>query len=159
MGKKIEAAEMKWASLAILLPAAAVLVGTGLASVLPAGYGGAQEAGPHGFSELLYGFTSQANNNGSAFAGLTASGPFWATAGGLAMLVGRYVVLVAALAVAGSVARKKVVPGSAGTLPTDGPLFVGLLAGTVVLVGALTFIPALALGPVVEHLRLLALAR
>lgn len=157
LGKKIEALEMKMATLAILLPSAAVLLGTAVACVLPAGFGAAQESGPHGFSELLYGFTSQANNNGSAFAGLTASGPFWATAGGLAMLVGRYLVIVCALAVAGALARKKVVAASAGTLPTEGPLFVGLLVGTVLLVGALTFLPALALGPVVEHLRLHAL--
>lgn len=158
LGKKIEAFEMKMATLAILLPSAAVLLGTAAASVLPAGSGGAQESGPHGFSELLYGFSSQANNNGSAFAGLTASGPFWATAGGLAMLVGRYLVIVCALAVAGALARKKVVAASAGTLPTEGPLFVGLLVGAVLLVGALTFVPALALGPVIEHLRLHALA-
>jgi K+-transporting ATPase ATPase A chain len=154
LGKKIEAFEMKMATLAILLPSAAVLLGTAAASVLPAGFAAAQESGPHGFSELLYGFTSQANNNGSAFAGLTASGPFWATAGGFAMLVGRYLVIVCALAVAGALARKKVVAASAGTLPTEGPLFVALLVGTVLLVGALTFLPALALGPVVEHLRL-----
>ncbi len=157
LGKKIEAFEMKMATLAILLPSAAVLLGTAVASVLPAGFGAAQESGPHGFSELLYGFSSQANNNGSAFAGLTASGPFWATAGGLAMLVGRYLVIVCALAVAGALARKRVVAASAGTLPTEGALFVGLLVGTVLLVGALTFLPALALGPVIEHLRLRAL--
>jgi K+-transporting ATPase ATPase A chain len=156
LGKKLEAFEMKMAILAILLPSAAVLLGTAAASVLPAGFGAAQASGPHGFSELLYGFASQANNNGSAFAGLTASGPFWATAGGVAMLVGRYLVIVCALGVAGSLARKKVVAASAGTLPTEGALFVGLLVGTVLLVGALTFLPALALGPVVEHLRLYA---
>lgn len=157
LGKKIEAFEMKMATLAILLPSAAVLLGTAVASVLPAGFGAAQEPGPHGFSEFLYGFSSQANNNGSAFAGLNASGPFWATAGGLAMLVGRYLVIVCALAVAGALARKRVVAASAGTLQTEGALFVGLLVGTVLLVGALTFLPALALGPVIEHLRLHAL--
>ena len=110
--------------------------------------------GPHGFSEMLYAFTSQANNNGSAFAGLTASGSFWATAGGICMWLGRYWIIVAVLAMAGSLARKKVIPVSAGTLPTDGPLFIVLLAGTVLLVGALTLVPALALGPIVEHLQL-----
>lgn len=159
LGKKIEAFEMKMATLAVLLPSAVVLAGTALAAVLPAARATAQEKGPHGFSELLYAFSSMANNNGSAFAGLTASSPFWTVAGGVAMLVGRYLVIVCALAVAGALARKKLVPRSAGTLPTDGPLFVGVLVGTVLLVGALTFIPALALGPVVEHVRLLSLAR
>ncbi len=110
--------------------------------------------GAHGFSEILYAFSSGANNNGSAFGGLTASGPFYATAIGVCMLIGRYWVIVPVLAIAGSLARKKIVPASAGTLPTHDPLFVALLVGTIVLVGALTFIPALALGPVVEHLTL-----
>ena len=108
--------------------------------------------GTHGFSEILYAFSSGANNNGSAFGGITVSGPFYATAIGIAMWIGRFFVIVPVLALAGSLARKKKVPPSPGTLPTHTPLFVGLLASTVVLVGALTFIPALALGPVVEHL-------
>ena len=112
--------------------------------------------GAHGFSEVLYAFSSAGNNNGSAFAGLSANTPFYNAALGLAMLAARYWVIVPVLAVAGSLARKKIVPSSPGTLPTHGLLFVGLLVGTVVLVGALTFVPALALGPIVEHLQLAA---
>jgi potassium-transporting ATPase potassium-binding subunit len=154
LGKKIEAFEMKMASLVLLLPAAAVLVGTAIAAVVPAGSAPLGNPGPHGFSEILYAFASGANNNGSAFGGLTASGVFYATAIGVVMLIGRYWVIVPILAMAGALARKKLVPASAGTLPTHGPLFVVLLCGTIVLVGALTFIPALALGPVIEHLQL-----
>lgn len=156
LGKKIEAFEMKMASLVILLPASAVLLGTALACRFPAGVEALGNPGAHGFSEILYAFSSGANNNGSAFGGLTASGPFFATAIGLSMLIGRYWVIVPVLAIAGALAKKKHVPTSAGTLPTHGPLFVGLVVGTIVLVGALTFIPALALGPVVEHLQLSA---
>jgi K+-transporting ATPase ATPase A chain len=152
LGKKIEAREMKMASLAILLPVAAVVVGTAIACVLPAGTAPLGNPGPHGFSEILYAFSSGTNNNGSAFGGLTVNGPFYATAIGLCMLVGRYWIIVPVLALAGSLASKKLVPPSAGTLGTHTPLFVGLLVGTVLLVGALTYIPALALGPVVEHL-------
>jgi K+-transporting ATPase ATPase A chain len=158
LGKKLEAYEMKMAALVVLLPSAAVLVGTAIACVLPVAAAAAPNPGPHGFSEILYAFSSAANNNGSAFAGLDASGRFYAIALGLCMLVGRYGVIVPVLAVAGSLARKKAVPASAGTLPTDTPLFVLLLVCTVLLVGALTFIPALALGPVVEHLRFAAVA-
>jgi K+-transporting ATPase ATPase A chain len=154
LGKKLEAYEMKMASLTILLPAAAVLVGTAIACVLPAGTAPVANPGPHGFSEILYAFSSTANNNGSAFAGLDASTLFYTTATGLCMLIGRYWVMVPVLAIAGSLARKKATPLSAGTLPTTTPLFVVLLVGTVLLVGALTFIPALALGPIVEHLQL-----
>ena len=110
--------------------------------------------GAHGFSEILYAYSSMGNNNGSAFAGLTASGYWYATSGGIAMLIGRYWVIIPVLAIAGSVAKKKIVPASPGTLPTHTPLFVGLLCGTIVLVGALTFIPALALGPIVEQLQM-----
>ena len=156
LGKKIGAYEMKMASLGILLPSAAVLVGTAAACLLPAGRAALGNPGAHGFSEILYAFSSAGNNNGSAFAGLDASGPFYAVGLGLAMFVGRFGVIVPVLAAAGALARKKAVPVSAGTLPTDGPLFVALLVGTVVLVGALTFVPALSLGPVVEHLQLLA---
>ncbi len=156
LGKKIEAFDVKMASIAILAPAAMVLVGTALASVVPAGVAGTANPGPHGFSEMLYGMSSMSNNNGSAFAGLTASGPFWMIVGGVAMLVGRYWVIVPVLALAGSLARKKFVPASAGTLHTHGPLFGLLLVSTVLLVGALTFVPALALGPGVEHLQLLS---
>ena len=151
--KKIEAFEMKMASLAILVPVAAVLIGAALACFAGETWAKAlNDHGPHGFSEVLYAFLSQGNNNGSAFAGLTASGTFYATAGGVCMFVARYWIIIPALAIAGSLARKKVIPPSSGTLPTDGPLFVVLLAGTVLLVGALSFIPALALGPIVEHL-------
>ncbi|MBK8407822.1 MAG: potassium-transporting ATPase subunit KdpA [Sandaracinaceae bacterium] len=156
LGKKIEAYEMKMASLVILLPAAAVLIGTAIACVVPAGTATLGNPGAHGFSEILYAFSSGANNNGSAFGGITVSGNFYATAIGLCMLVGRYWVIVPVLALAGALARKRRIPVSAGTLPTHTPLFVGLLVGTIVLVGALTFIPALGLGPVVEHLQLSA---
>ena len=154
LGKKIEAHEMKMASLVILLPAAAVLVGTAVACVAPAGTATLGNPGAHGFSEILYAFSSGANNNGSAFGGITVNGPFYATAIGLCMLIGRYWVIVPVLAIAGSLAKKKSVPPSAGTLPTHTPLFVGLLVGTIVLVGALTFLPSLALGPIVEHLQI-----
>jgi K+-transporting ATPase ATPase A chain len=149
LGKKIEAFEMKMASLVILFPASAVLVGSAIAVL----HGGDAVANPgaHGFSEILYAFSSGANNNGSAFAGLTVNSPFYAVAIGICMLIGRYWLIVPTLAIAGALASKKSVPTTAGTLPTHTPLFVVLLAGTVVLVGALTFVPALALGPIVEH--------
>jgi len=153
LGKKVEAKEMKMASLGILLPAATVLVGTAVACLGPWGNTVANP-GAHGFSEILYAFSSSANNNGSAFAGLTVNGLFYTTAQGITMLIGRYWVIVPALALAGSLSKKKLVPASAGTLPTHRPLFVFLLAGTVVFVGALTFLPALALGPIVEHFQL-----
>jgi K+-transporting ATPase ATPase A chain len=156
LGKKIEAYDVKMASIAILVPPALVLLGTAAACVIPSAYGAVGNPGAHGFSELLYAMTSMGNNNGSAFAGLGASNPFWTVAGGVLMIAGRYGVLVPALALAGSLARKRTVPQTAGTLPTHGPLFAGLLVATVLLVGALTFVPALALGPVVEHLQLLA---
>jgi potassium-transporting ATPase potassium-binding subunit len=153
LGKKIEAFEMKMASLAILVPVAAVLICTAIACMVDETYAKAlANHGPHGFSEVLYAFLSQGNNNGSAFAGLTANGTFYTTAGGIAMWVARYWIIIPTLAIAGSLARKKTVPPSAGTLPTDGVLFVVLLAGVVILVGALSFIPALALGPIAEHL-------
>jgi K+-transporting ATPase ATPase A chain len=154
LGKKLEAYEMKMASLTILLPAAAVLVGIAIACVLPAGTAPVKNPGPHGFSEILYAFSSTANNNGSAFAGLDASTLFYTVATGVTMLIGRYWVMVPVLAISGSLARKNATPVSPGTLPTTTPLFVVLLVGTVLLVGALTFIPALALGPIVEHLQL-----
>jgi K+-transporting ATPase ATPase A chain len=154
LGKKIDAYDVKMASIAVLAPSAAVLAGTALACLVPSAYAAAGNPGPHGFSEMLYALSSAANNNGSAFGGLAASGPFWTVATGLAMLVGRYGVIVPVLALAGSLARKKVVASGPGTLPTHGPLFGALLVSTVLLVGALTFLPALALGPVVEHLQL-----
>ncbi len=156
LGKKIEAYEMKMASLVILIPPAIVLIGTAVAVVTPAGKASIANPGAHGFSETLYAFSSAGNNNGSAFAGLNANTPFYNTALGLAMLFARYWLAVPALAITGSLARKKIVPAGPGTLPTDTPLFVALLIGVVILVGALTFVPALALGPVVEHLNLIA---
>jgi K+-transporting ATPase ATPase A chain len=154
LGKKIEAFEMKMASVAILVPCVAVLIGTALACVASETKDVLGNPGPHGFSEVLYAFSSMGNNNGSAFGGLTASKTFFATAGGIVMFAARFWIIVPVLAIAGSLAKKKTVPASAGTLPTDSPLFVALLVGTVVLVGALTFVPALALGPIVEHLQL-----
>ena len=156
LGKKIEAYEMKMASLMILIPPSIVLVGAAIAVVTPAGKAGMANPGIHGFSEVLYAFSSAGNNNGSAFAGLSANTPFYNTALGFAMLFARYWLAVPALAIAGSLAAKKIVPPSLGTLPTHTPLFAGLLIGVVMLVGALTFIPALALGPIVEHLVLVA---
>jgi potassium-transporting ATPase potassium-binding subunit len=156
LGKKIEAYEMKMASLVILLPPLVVLVCTAIAVVTPAGLAGRANPGPHGFSEILYAFSSMGNNNGSAFAGLGANVPFYNRLGGIAMLVARYWLAIPTLAIAGSLARKKLVPASPGTLPTHTPLFVAMLIGVVIIVGVLTFIPALALGPIVEHLLLTA---
>ena len=131
-----------------------MLLGTALAMMTEAGRAGMFNPGPHGFSEVLYAVTSAANNNGSAFAGLGANTPYYNTALGLAMLFGRFTIIAAVLAIAGSLAAKKRIPPSAGTLPTHTPLFVVLLIGTVIVVGALTFLPSLALGPVVEHLQM-----
>ncbi|HSY08051.1 MAG TPA: potassium-transporting ATPase subunit KdpA [Steroidobacteraceae bacterium] len=154
LGKKIEAFEMKMSSIAILVMPFIVLIGTAVAVSATAGKAGVANPGAHGFSEILYAFTSAGNNNGSAFAGISANTVFYNTALGLVMWVGRYWPIVAVLAVAGSLAAKKRVPVTVGTMPTHGPTFVILLIGTVLLVGALTFVPALALGPVVEHLTL-----
>lgn len=152
LGKKIEAFEVKMASLAILAPPIVVLLGTALALSVEAGRRGITAPGPHGLSQVLYALSSAGNNNGSAFAGLAVDSPFYNTLLGAAMHAGRYWVAVPVLALAGALGRKKVVPAGPGTLPTHTPLFVGLLVGTVVLVGALTFVPALALGPIAEHL-------
>jgi potassium-transporting ATPase potassium-binding subunit len=152
LGKKIEAHEMKMASLMVLLPPFIVLVGTAASVVAPAGLKTIFNPGIHGFSEVLYTFSSAGNNNGSAFAGLGANTPWYNTTLGLAMFFARYWLAVPALAIAGSLAAKKHVPTGAGTLPTHTPMFVALLIATVIVVGALTFIPALALGPIVEHL-------
>lgn len=154
LGKKIGAFEMKMATLAILLPCAMVLVGTAVAVVSPTGRETVFNPGPHGFSEVLYAFSSAGNNNGSAFAGLGANTPFYNGLLGLAMLVGRFWVMLPVLAIAGSLASKKSVPAGPGTLPTHTPLFVGLLIAVVIVVGALSFFPALALGPIVEQLLL-----
>jgi K+-transporting ATPase ATPase A chain len=157
LGKKIEAYEMKMASLMLLIPILLVKVGTAIAVVTPAGLATIwNTGGPHGFSEVLYAFSSAGNNNGSAFAGLGANTPFYNTALGICMFFARYWLIVPALAIAGSLVRKKKVPASSGTLPTHTPLFVAWLIGVIVIVGALSFIPALALGPIVEHLMVFA---
>jgi K+-transporting ATPase ATPase A chain len=150
LGKKIGAFEMKMASLVILLPCAMVLLGTAIGVVTAAGKAGVANPGPHGFSEILYAFSSASNNNGSAFAGLSANTPFYNGLLGLAMLVGRFWVMLPVLAIAGSLARKKHIPPGPGTLPTHTPLFVLLLVAVVVVVGALSFFPALALVTGVE---------
>jgi K+-transporting ATPase ATPase A chain len=154
LGKKIEAFDMKMVAIAILMTPALVLLGTTIAVVTDAGRAGIFNPDAHGFSEVLYAFSSAANNNGSAFAGLGANTPFYNGWLGVAMWFGRFAVIVPVLAIAGSLAAKKRLAQGPGTLPTHGLLFVGLLVGTVLLVGALTYVPALALGPVVEHLML-----
>jgi K+-transporting ATPase ATPase A chain len=154
LGKKVEAFEMKMASLAVLGPCFVVLIGAAIAVVTDAGRAGVANPGAHGFSEILYAFSSAGNNNGSAFAGLSTNTPFYNSTLGLAMLVARYVPAVTMLALAGAVGRKNVVPAGPGTLPTHGPLFVVLLVSVVLLVGALTFVPSLALGPIVEQLQM-----
>ena len=154
LGKKIEAFEMKMSAIAILVMPFIVLLGTAVAVSVAGGRAGAANPGPHGFSEILYAFTSAGNNNGSAFAGINADTPFYNIALGVVMWLGRFWPIVAVLAIAGSLAAKKRISVSAGTMPTHGPTFIALLIGTVLLVGALTFVPALALGPLVEHLML-----
>jgi potassium-transporting ATPase potassium-binding subunit len=152
LGKKLGRREVTAAALSVLAMPTAVLLGTGLAMALPATRDALSNTGAHGLSEVIYAFASAGNNNGSAFAGLTATSPFLQTALGVVMLVGRFVPILAVLMLAGSVAQQQRVPATAGTLPTTGPLFAGLLGGTVVLVAALTFLPALALGPIAEAL-------
>jgi K+-transporting ATPase ATPase A chain len=156
LGKKIEVHEMKMVAIAILVTPLLVLGGTAVAVLADAGRAGIQDAGPHGFTEVLYALSSAANNNGSAFAGLSANTPFYNSLLAAVMWFGRFGVIVAVLAIAGSLAAKKRLEVTSGTLPTHGPLFVGLLIGTVLLVGLLNYVPALALGPVVEHLMLFA---
>jgi len=152
LGKKIESREVKMAMLAILCLPLMMLGFTALATVVAAGLAGPANAGPHGFSEILYAFTSAAANNGSAFGGLSGNTPFYNTTLAIGMLVGRFFVIIPALAIAGALAAKKTVPASAGTLPTHGGLFIGMLVGVILIVGGLTFFPSLALGPIVEHL-------
>jgi K+-transporting ATPase ATPase A chain len=154
LGKKIEVHEMKLTSIAILVTPILVLAGTAIAVMVDAGRAGIANPGPHGFSEILYALSSAANNNGSAFAGLSANTPFYNTLLGVVMWLGRFGVIVPVLAIAGALASKKRLPVTSGTMPTHGPLFVFLLIGTVLLVGLLNYVPALALGPVVEHLML-----
>ena len=151
LGKKLEAKEVKMAMLAILMLPLSILGWTALAVVLPVGTGAMANAGPHGFSEALYAYTSATGNNGSAFAGISANVPFWNSTLGMAMFMGRFLIIVPMLAVAGSLVQKKIVPTSAGTFPTDRPLFVGLVVGVIVITGGLIYFPAVALGPVVEN--------
>jgi K+-transporting ATPase ATPase A chain len=156
VGKKIEAREVKMAMLAILVLPLMYLGWTAVAVVLPPAVASMANAGPHGFTEVLYAYTSQTGNNGSAFAGLTGNIPFYNVTGGVAMFVGRFFMIVPAMAMAGSLAGKKSIPPSAGTLPTTGGLFVGLVVGVILIIGGLTFFPALALGPIAEHLAMTA---
>ena len=154
LGKKIEAFEVKMAAIALLVPCLVVLAGTAIASVIPAGTSSVLNPGPHGFSEILYAFSSAGNNNGSAFASISANTPFYNFALGIAMWLSRYWLMIPVLAIAGSLAAKRATAVTAGTLPTHGPLFIVMLVGVVLMVGALTFLPALALGPIVEHLQM-----
>jgi potassium-transporting ATPase potassium-binding subunit len=156
LGKKIEAKEVKMALLAILILPFSILGFSAIAAVVDAGLAGPANQGPHGFSEILYAYTSGTGNNGSAFAGISANTLFYNTTIGLAMFIGRFLMIVPMVAIAGSLAAKKIVPASAGTFPTNGPLFVGLVVGVILIVGGLTFFPALALGPIVEHFAMLA---
>ncbi|WP_426129683.1 potassium-transporting ATPase subunit KdpA [Pararhizobium sp. PWRC1-1] len=156
LGKKIEAKEVKMAVLAILILPATMLGFTAVSVLLPTGVASIGNPGPHGFSEILYAYTSAAANNGSAFGGLTGNTPWYNITLGIAMLMGRFLVIIPALAIAGSLVTKKTAPASAGTFPTHGPLFVGLLCGVILIVGGLTFFPALALGPIVEHLAMIS---
>jgi potassium-transporting ATPase potassium-binding subunit len=156
LGKKIEAKEVKMAMLAVLCLPLSILGFTAIAVLVPSALASTANAGPHGFSEILYAYSSQTGNNGSAFAGLTGNTLWYNTTGGLAMLIGRYFVIIPAMAIAGSLVSKKIVPASPGTFPTHNGLFVGLLIGVILIVGGLTFFPALALGPIVEHLAMLA---
>lgn len=156
LGKKIQAYEIKMASIVILVPCLAVLIGTAVGVLTDAGMAGVQNGGAQGFSEILYAFASASNNNGSAFAGLSANTPFYNTALGICMLVGRFWTMIPVLAIAGSLAAKNSVPPSSGTLPTNTPLFVAVLAGVVVMVGVLAFAPVLALGPVAEHFNMIS---
>jgi K+-transporting ATPase ATPase A chain len=153
LGKKIGARQVKIVVIAVLVPFLVALAFTAIAVVTPSGLAGPLNTGPHGFSEILYAYLSQGNNNGSAFAGLTASSPYYTVTGGIAMLVARFIPLIAALALGASVGKERTVPFTAGTLRTDTGLFAGLLTGVIVIIGALTFLPALALGPIVEHLQ------
>jgi K+-transporting ATPase ATPase A chain len=152
LGKKIEAHEMKMTSIAILVTPLLVLLGTAVAVMTEAGRAGIANPGAHGFSEILYALTSAGNNNGSAFAGLSANTPFYNVLLAVVMWFGRFGVIVPVLAIAGSLAAKKRIAASSGTMPTHGALFVALLVGNVLLVGLLNYVPALALGPVIEHL-------
>jgi K+-transporting ATPase ATPase A chain len=155
MGKKIEAREMTMVILAILAPCASILIGTAISAISPAALSSLANKGPHGFSEMLYAFTSAAANNGSAFAGLNANTPYYNLMLAVVMLIGRFAIILPILAVAGSLAQKKYSPASSGTFETDTGLFAVLLVGVILIVGALTFLPGLSLGPIVEHLMMI----
>jgi K+-transporting ATPase ATPase A chain len=152
VGKKIEAKEVKMAMLAILILPLMFLGWTAVAAVLPSAVAATGNHGPHGFTEMLYLYTSSTGNNGSAFAGITANTMFYNLTGAAAMLAGRFWMIIPAMAIAGSLAAKKKVPASAGTFPTTGGLFIGLVVGVILIIGGLTFFPALSLGPIAEHL-------
>ena len=154
LGKKIEMFEMKMAAMVILIVNSLIKVGTAIAVSTKAGVAGISNPGPHGFSEILYAFSSAAGNNGSAFAGLNGNSLFYNTALGITMFIGRFWVIIPVLAIAGSLAKKKQVPANLGTLPTHTPLFIMFLIGVVMIVGALTFMPSLALGPIAEYMNM-----
>ena len=152
LGKKIQAREVKLAGLAALVMPIVVLVLTGIAVATPEGRAGPLNAGPHGFSEILYAITSQGNNNGSAFGGLTGNTPFYNIVGTIDMLLGRFAIMIPALALGGALAAKQVVPASLGTFKTDNAMFIGLTIGVIIIIGGLTFFPAVSFGPIVEQL-------
>ncbi len=155
LGKKVEAREIKFAMLAVLILPLSILGFSAVAAVLPEALKGLENSGPHGLSEILYAYSSATGNNGSAFAGLTANAPYWDTTLGIAMLLGRFAYAVPVLAIAGSLVAKPRLEASTGTFPTHGPLFIGLVIGVILIMGGLQFFPALALGPVVEHFQVL----
>ena len=152
LGKKIQAREVKLAGLGALVMPVTVLILVGIAVAVPAGQAAPLNAGPHGFSEILYAFTSQGNNNGSAFGGLTGNTAFYNILGGIAMLIGRFAIMIPALALGGVLAAKNVVPATLGTFRTDNSMFIGLTIGVIIIIGGLTFFPAVSLGPIVEQL-------
>jgi K+-transporting ATPase ATPase A chain len=155
LGKKVETREIKFAMLAVLILPLSILSFAAVAAVLPVALAGLANHGPHGLSEILYAYSSATGNNGSAFAGLSANTPWWNTTLGIAMILGRFAYVVPVLAIAGGLAAKPKLAASEGTFPTDGPLFVGLLIGVILIMGGLQFFPALALGPIVEHFQVL----
>jgi K+-transporting ATPase ATPase A chain len=155
LGKKVEAREIKYAMLTVLILPLSILGFSGVAAVLPVALKGLANPGAHGLSEILYAYSSATGNNGSAFAGLSANTPWWNTTLGIAMLLGRFAYAIPVLAIAGSMAVKPKLGATAGTFPTDGPLFIGLLIGVILIMGGLQFFPALALGPIVEHFQAL----
>lgn len=155
LGKKIEKQEVQWVIMAVLMPGALILLGAGVSCVVPEALSNSGNLGPHGLSEILYAFTSAAGNNGSAFAGLNANTPYYNLSLGIVMLLGRVSILLPSLAIAGLLAKKKIAPPSIGTFSTNSLLFVILLMSVILIVGALTFFPALSLGPIVEHLLML----